>query len=129
MSEQPGTNGLLATASVLVVVGLVTVLFGGVVVGGVVVVGVSLLAVVVDVVGVVVGGVVVVGVSLLAVVVDVVGVVSTGSMEMASPEQPALNSTANRKQLFFIGHPPSNGHVWPNLGPNLLSWHQRDRLT
>jgi hypothetical protein len=107
MSEQPGTNGLLATASVLVVVGLVTVLFGGVVVGGVVVVGVS----------------------LLAVVVDVVGVVSTGSMEMASPEQLALNSTANRKQLFFIGHPPSNGHVWPNLGPNLLSWHQRDRLT
>ncbi len=75
MSEQPGTNGLLATASVLVVIGLVTVLFGGVVVGGVVVVGVS----------------------LLAVVVDVVGVVSTGSMEMAFPEQLALNSTANRK--------------------------------
>jgi|TARA_B100001964_G_scaffold34311_1_gene36567 hypothetical protein len=75
MSEQPGTNGLMATASVLVVVGLVTVLIGGVVAGGVVVVGVSLL----------------VG------VVDVVGVVATGSMEMASPEQPVLNSTANRK--------------------------------
>ncbi len=75
MSEQPGTDGLMATASVLVVVGLVTVLIGGVVAGGVVVVGVSLL----------------VG------VVDVVGVVATGSMEMASPEQPVLNSTANRK--------------------------------
>ncbi|MDP7490507.1 MAG: hypothetical protein QGG10_08340 [Arenicellales bacterium] len=81
MSEQPGINGLLATASVLVAVGSVTVLIGGVVVGGVVVAGVSLL---VD-------------------VVDVVGVVATGSMEMASPEQPALNSTANRKQLLCIG--------------------------
>ena len=102
MSEQPGINGLLATASVLVAVGSVTVLIGGVVVGGVVVAGVSLLVDVVDVVGVVVGGVVVAGVSLLVDVVDVVdvvGVVATGSMEMASPEQPALNSTANRKQL------------------------------
>tara|TARA_Y100000310_G_scaffold305013_1_gene344741 strand:- start:5292 stop:5552 length:261 start_codon:yes stop_codon:yes gene_type:complete len=81
MSEQPGINGLLATASVLVAVGSVTVLIGGVVVGGVVVAGVSLL---VD-------------------VVDVVAVVATGSMEMASPEQPALNSTANRKQLLCIG--------------------------
>tara|TARA_Y100000031_G_scaffold78935_1_gene86904 strand:+ start:2957 stop:3217 length:261 start_codon:yes stop_codon:yes gene_type:complete len=81
MSEQPGINGLLATASVLVAVGSVTVLIGGVVVGGVVVAGVSLL----------------VG------VVDVVAVVATGSMEMASPEQPALNSTANRKQLLCIG--------------------------
>ncbi|MBT4037839.1 MAG: hypothetical protein HOG52_08835 [Actinobacteria bacterium] len=84
MSEQPGINGLLATASVLVAVGSVTVLIGGVVVGGVVVAGVSLLVDVVD-------------------VVDVVGVVATGSMEMASPEQPALNSTANRKQLPCIG--------------------------
>jgi hypothetical protein len=50
-----------------------------------------------------VGGVVVAGVSLLVDVVDVVGVVATGSMEMASPEQPALNSTANRKQLLCIG--------------------------
>jgi hypothetical protein len=75
---------LLATASVLVAVGSVTVLIGGVVVGGVVVAGVSLLVDVVD-------------------VVDVVGVVATGSMEMASPEQPALNSTANRKQLPCIG--------------------------
>ena len=103
MSEQPGINGLLATASVLVAVGSVTVLIGGVVVGGVVVAGVSLLVDVVDVVGVVVGGVVVAGVSLLVDVVDVVGVVATGSMEMASPEQPALNSTANRKQLHCIG--------------------------